>query len=567
MAYVAADWSIDRATGDIRYIGGDHGSSPSYASVIEAHRAWQDLADNLSSAGDDELDITDTNPSARSTDNIITLLGNYNIDANASEHLYDGSISFSGGDYIYAGFVNFGNVTAIQIIQNGAVLADDWWNSNGGLNSTTGISHRFMLPTRVAGADIDGRKITATSRTFGKTYSEFTVTSAGQGNNVLALSESDDLNNATSIGTIALYSGITNATEGYIGLDVNNDTTDEFYYSQWDMNTPTNSVNDFYERAKWLQRDGSTETLYGLNGELFRGITHEITVDTPTGTFNAFEPVSWSGGTGQMLAINSTTAATKMWIQLLTGIAPTDGQTITGGTSSATVDVNVTVVARSLSFPFVGASTGSALIGSYGLGVATDDLTNSDKLFDLNNTQVVPPNNVTFAVGGLVAGEDTVQVAPWDGVSTDANGNPAIDTDQLGLNATLSTDNVTSVVVDSAIPADTPATGTIRVVDNNSFARRLEYSSWTGSTFTISSTDGQEDFNSVNADAGNDVWISYIDKVAGATTEQFTSVYNTDRDLVVIVRDGGGSPIKEFISSAALSNAGGSITAIRTTDT
>ena len=106
MAFTATDWSIDRATGNIRYIGDDHGgASPSYATVIEFHRALQDFADDASSAGDDELDITDENPSARSTDNIITLLGSYNIDDTASEHLYDGSIIQASGATIYDGIV------------------------------------------------------------------------------------------------------------------------------------------------------------------------------------------------------------------------------------------------------------------------------------------------------------------------------------------------------------------------------------------------------------------------------------------------------------------------------
>ena len=47
MAFVEADWSITRSTGDIRYIGDDHGgASPSYATVIEFHRALQDFADD-----------------------------------------------------------------------------------------------------------------------------------------------------------------------------------------------------------------------------------------------------------------------------------------------------------------------------------------------------------------------------------------------------------------------------------------------------------------------------------------------------------------------------------------
>jgi hypothetical protein len=570
MAINATHWSVTRSTGDIRYIGNDHGGgSPSYATVIEFHRWLQDLADDAVSSGDDELDITDNDPSARSTDNIITLLGNYNIDDTAAEHIYDGSIIQNGGDDIYDGVVNFGNADVqIQIIQNGAVLTDDWWNFAGGglnANSAAGISHRWMIKSRTAGTDIDGRRLIGTTRQFSKTYSEFSINGTARGNNVLALSNSDDLNNQTIINTVSGLT-ITNTNEGYIGIDVDNNGADEFYYSEWDVATPTNSINDFYEYAKYLTTDGSAETLYGLSGELFRGITHQIPIDTPTGTFNSFEAVSWTGGTGQMFAIDSPTAGTTMWIQLLTGVAPANNDVITGGGSSATATVNGSLTSRSISSPFVGQSTGSAIIGAYGLGIETNDLTNNDTLFDLTNTSITPPNNVNFSVGGLVVGEDRVLVAPWDGVSTDPEGNPAIDQDQLALASGLTTDNITTVVVQTAIPTDTPSTGTIRVVDDNGFDRRLEYSSYSVSTFTISSTDGQEDFATVNATLGNDVYITYIDVLADTTTETFTGVYNTDRDLVVVVRDGGVTPIKQFITSATFSSSDTSVTAIRTSD-
>ena len=569
MAMVDADWSVDRATGNIRYIGDDHGgASPSYATVLEFHRWLQDKADDAVSSGDDELDITDTDPSARSTDNIITLKGSYNIDDGASEHLYDGSVKqgTGGTEAIYAGFVNFGNVETIQIIQNGAVLTDDWWNqvlTSAAPRSAAGISHRFMLKVRASGANVDNRKVIGISRRFGYTYSEFTVNSATEGNNVLALSEVTDLNNQTAEGTVATYTSIVNTTQGYNLIDVDNNAVNEAYYSEWNANTPTNSINDLYERAKYLTREGTAETLYGLNGELFRGITHEITIGSPTGTFAAFEAVSWSGGTGQMLAIDSTTAGTKMWIQLLTGVAPTNTQVITGA-STATATASGTATTRPLSFPFIGASTGSAIIGGYGVGIETNDLTNSDTLFDLTNTSVNPPNNVTFTVGGIVSGEDYVLVAP--ALGTDVNGDPAINQGQLGLQNALTTDNITSVVVDATIPSDTPSSGTIRVVDNNGFDRKLDYSSYTGSTFTITTTNGQEDFATVNANATNDVYITYIDKLATSTSESYTAVYSTDRNLVVIVRDGGGTPIKQFISAATFGSANTTVTAIRTSD-
>jgi len=568
MAMVDADWSVDRATGNIRYIGDDHGgASPSYATVLEFHRWLQDKADDAVSSGDDELDITDTDPSSRSTDNIITLKGTYNIDDGASEHLYDGSIKQGTGvsEAIYAGFVNFGNVETIQIIQNGAVITDDWWNQvlvSADPRSATGISHRFLLKVRTAGANIDGKKVIGISRRFGFTYSEFTVTSATEGNNVLALSEVSDLNNQTAIGTVAGYTSITNTTEGYNLIDVDNNGVDETYYSEWDANTPTNSINDLYERAKWLTREGTSETLYGLNGELFRGITHQIPYGTLSGTFDEGNELTWTGGTGQVLADNGTNT---VWIQLLTGSAPGSGVSISQTSpDAASATTTGTATSRSLSFPFIGQSTGSAIIGGYGVGIETDDLTNSDTLFDLTNTSVNPPNNVTFTVGGLVSGEDRVLVAEASG--TDANGDPAINQGQFGLNTALTTDNITSVVIDATIPGDTPSSGTIRVVDNDGFDRRLEYSSYTGSTFTISSTDGQEDFATVNADAANDVYISYIDELASGTTASYTAVYSSDRNLVVIVRDGGGTPIKQFISAATFGSANTTVTAIRTSD-
>lgn len=564
MVMVDADWAVTRATGDIRYIGDDHGgASPSYATVLEFHRWLQGKADDAIFVGDDQLDISGDTPSNKSTDNFITLLGSYNIDDNAAEHLYDGSINQASGDEIYDGIVNFGNSPQIQIIQNGAVLSDDWWNNDSesvglGINSdaTSGISHRFMIKVRTGGVDIDNKRVLGTTRNFGKTFAEFNINSTTNGNNVLALSETDDLNNSTVSGTVATWTDITNVNEGYTGIDVNNDSVNEYYYSDWEYGS--RSVNEFYERLKYLTRDGSSETLYGLNGELFRGITHEIDIDGPSGTFIEPEALSWASGTAQLLAIDSTTAGTKMWIQLLTGTIPSDNDVITGVTSTATASVNVSVTERSISTPFVGQSTGSAIIGSFGLGIGTDDLSASDSVFDLTNTQVTPPNNVTFTVNGLVVGEDRVLVTSESASS--------INKSQLSLSGTLNTDNITSVVVSTSIPSDTPSSGVIRVTDDNNLDRRLEYSSYSGSTFTISSTDGQEDFSTTNATSGNNVFISYIDKLATSTSESFTGVYASDRSLFIRVRDGGGTPIKTFETTGTLGSAGGSTTVIRTSD-
>ncbi|MHA1859140.1 MAG: hypothetical protein ACTSUU_06815 [Candidatus Thorarchaeota archaeon] len=531
--------------------------------MIEFHRWLQDLADDDSSTGDDEVDITDDTPSSRSTDNIITLLGSYNIDDTAAEHLYDGSIiqGTGGTEEYYDGIVNFGNADVqIQIIQDGAVLTDDWWNFGGaGLNASAaaGISHRFMIKTRTGGADIDGRRLLGTTRTFGNTYGEFSINGSSRGNNVLALTDTNDLNNETAEGVVSGWTGITNTTEGYALIDINNDTTDEAYYSEWNTNQPTRSINDFFERMKWLTRDASAETIYGISGELFRGITHEIDVTgIASGPLSAVEELTWTEAavvsSGQMFATNSVSAPTKVWIQLLSGIAPTDGTTLTGTTSGATIDVDTTVLERPISTPMVGVSTGTAIIGAYGFGIEKADLTAADLVFDLTNAPITPPNNVTFTVFGLENGEDRVLVT---------NDDTGIDYAQMTLNGAL-TGVTTTVTVSGSIPTDTPSSGTIRILRVSGAYTLHPYSVFSGSDFTITS----HDFTSDNAANAANVFISYLDLLATGASEAFTVVYLADRTVFVRVRDGGGTPIKTFETTGTLGTSGGSSTAIRTPD-
>ena len=97
----------------------------------------------------------------------------------------------------------------------------------------------------------------------------------------------------------------------------------------------------------------------------------------------------------------------------------------------------------------------------------------------------------------------------------------------------------------------------------------MAYLSYTGSTFTIASSD----WSGVNTATGgateataNSVFIAYLDKLATGASEDFTGVYQADRNLFIRVRDGSTTPIKTFETTGVLSNAGGSTTAIRTSD-
>lgn len=184
-----------------------------------------------------------------------------------------------------------------------------------------------------------------------------------------------------------------------------------------------------------------------------------------------------------------------------------------------------------MSFPFVGQSTGSAIIGAYGLGIETDDLTASDKITALDNVVYTPPNVQNFFVTGLYDDEDYILVGPYDATT-------GINYDQMALNATLNADNAGTVTIGHAngdvtsIPSDTPSTGWIRVEDDTGRYRRLKYSSYSSPNFTIdtawhTSNDSQNDFGGSGdtgaATAGNNVFIGYIDELADGSSVTTTN--------------------------------------------
>lgn len=573
MAFVAADWSITRngAALDVRYIGDAHaGAAPTYVTTIELHRALGDFADQEQDSGDDELSIINKTPSDRGgADTNITLLNGCNLDDASVEHIYDGSLTQDAGATIYDGIQTFGNADSIQVIQDGARLTNDFWNEtkmkaavSDALSSTT---HRFLIKVRSGGADIDGRRLLGTQRVLGTVYTEFFIGGGtNRGNNVFALTANTDGNNQTIAGTIATWSDIVNDSEGYVGIDADGNAVNEFYYSDWELGAQ--SKNNFYERGKWIQREGSTETIYGLNGDLFRGITHEIDIDTPTGTFVEPEALTWTeasvASTGQLLAINSTTAGTKMWIQILSGIAPSDGTIITG-VSTATATVNVTVTPRLVPSTFIGTSTGSAINpAAFGVGIGSDDLTQNDLLQDLTGTNRQPPNNITYSVNNTVAGDYVIS-------ANNAAGD--FDLTQLSITSAEVGAAVTSIQFDETIPSDTLRPGgTIRVEQVNGSYRRIVYTSITTTSITDDTINfASLDFSGVGAGLaiGGNAFITYIDRVATGTTETATYVYASDRTLFTRVRNATpASEIKTFETTSLVGSGGGASTVGRIDD-
>lgn len=576
MALDATKWEVN-VDKSVRYVGPAHGAAgANYVTVLELHRWLQDLADAETISGDDFLAITVQNPTDKKFDTIIQLLNGFTLydtgGTPAAEFIYGGTIiqGAGGTEVIWDGISVIANRgVVVNVVQNNAVLTNKFWNStpNGeafpGLNfdAANGLAMQFMVKVKTAGAFIDNGALIFTTREWGKTFSEFRIPSTGRGKNAAPLTFSTDLNNATTIGTIAALADITNVTAGYNAIDVDNNTVDEFYYSEWDRGA--NSINTFYERMKWLTRNGYTSTLYGLPGETFRGITHEVAVTTPrTSTIAEGVVATWTGGSGQVLARDSAGTATKVWIQLLTGVAPTAGQTITVGGGSVTAATGTPSTERALSTPMCGASTGSSLVGAYGFSLEYADLAVNDKITALDATTRQPPNNVTFTVNGVLSG--------WRVLVGPENGSGGLLETQLSNTNLLSGAAVTSVEVDEAIPANTPSSGTIRIKRANGAFTRHPYSAVnTGTkTFTITS----HDFSTNNASIGADIYISYIDAAAAGASISFNTIQSGGaQTLYVSARNAGTGPnytdsIKPAATTGSLGATGGSATVSSVSD-
>lgn len=567
---IGDDFSIS-PEGDIR-----HTSGTTNYTVLQLHRWLQDLADDASFSGNDVLDITDDTPSDRSTDNIITLINGYNIDDTAAQYLYGGSITQDDGDTVYSGLRVLGAVndssTQLMVIQDNGLYqftttpAAPFWGdqSSGGYNgnAASGVLMRCLIKSRQNGADIDGKRIRVQARQWGDTYDFFNVT-LGQGESVAAIGTTPDPQNSTAVGTVGGWAGgdIPTNVEGFQLIDLNNGSGNREYYSQWTFNTNAAGLKAIWEWGKYITRNGTSNSLYGVNGELYLGITHSFTYDNETGAFVENDIVAWGtqitydnlsgsftldeyvtigtngaagklvydnasneiivalentsitisdgdvitgissgatadvnvtvvdndklGGTGLLLALDDDGTTGNFYIQVLTGAAPSDNQFVVDRSTQEFVQVNGTPTSRTVPKVFLGSYVGT-MIGAYGVGIDPDDLTASDTIEDLSGTTQTPPNNVTFNVNGVVSGEDYVLVGPYNS-DTAPNGDPKPDENQLTGATGSNASGAGTWVVNETIPSDTPSSGTVRVFNGQSFDK-VAYTSYTGSTFTLSGT-------------------------------------------------------------------------------
>ncbi len=354
----------------------------------------------------------------------------------------------------------------------------------------------ILLKVAEGGSDIDSKTITVTTRTWTDTYSTFEITLTTAGQNAVPLGTQDDLNNTNTEADVQDWAAANIGGDGTTyQIDIDFEFSSPFQYDIGDGN----GAQDYN-----VQIDCNGQTLDKV-----------------------YEVCKWAtrdGATGEKLETES------------------DGNTINGEAYRYAKASYAEVTASPL-----GTFAGGKFFGARGVyftNLHGDDAQNF-QLIDANGVARFPPNYQAFTVGGVESGDRVAVFLAEAG---------AVKKDQYSLNGANALNTIT---VSSSIPADTPTTGTIIVVDDDSSETSYAYSSYSGSDFTVSI--------SASVYSGTETaYVPYIlEQASGTSVSETTTIYVSDRSVICRVRKKGILP---FVTTGNYTSTGYAATAIRTTD-
>ena len=468
------------------------------------------------------------------------------------EYHFGGSVSQNGGDDIYYGLQVLGRSTTpvpLKIIQNEVELTSHWGTGKNQTDSNTQI--RIMVKGRDTGVDIDGLRIVIKASTWGETYAIWETTLA-LGESVGSISTDADPQNTSVLATVQAY-GISKS-EGYNLLDLDGNGNKP-YLGEWSY-SPQSSKKALYEFVKAILVDGSTDTLYGVDGDLWTGRLYDCSIGSGTGTHVQNETVSWgtgdTAGNGNLVGVDTVTgtATSRYILHLGAGVPPASGATLTGnGTATAVLDADAVLLATS---PNHLAQFTGAWIGAYGIGFDSNEIGSVDSFKDLDGNIISPPNYVTVSgtIVALNSADDLhVFLAPKDAVLNapdytvytcvgEAIGQPQIE-------------------MNEAIASDTPQTGWVGVLKTGTTTYKFyEYDSWAGSTFSLVGVIADD---AITASDPAFHAILYDSMVGGTTTKTISNslIYTSDIAVRGWIRHGDASGVDKIIPISGTIGSGG----------
>jgi hypothetical protein len=468
------------------------------------------------------------------------------------ESHFGGSVSQNDGDDIYYGIQVLGSSTTpipLQIIQNEAVLTSHWGNGKNQTDSNTQL--RVMIKGRDAGTDIDGLRVVVKANSWFETYSLWETT-LQLGESVASISTAADPQNTTALATVEAYT--ISKSEGYNLLDLDGNGNKP-YLGEWSY-SPEGNKKALYEYVKMLLSHSESETLYGIDSDLWTGRLFDCSITSGSGTHVQNEICSWgsgaTAGNGNLIGVDNLTggSTTRYILHLGAGVPPVDGLTITGnGSATAVLDADSVKLSHS---PNHLAQFTGAWIGAYGIGFASGEVGQVDSFISLDGDQVSPPNVVpiTGTIEALNSADDLhVFLATKDAV----------------LNApdytvyTCVGEIVTATVirVNEAIASDTPQTGWFGVLkDGTTTYKFYEYDSWDTSTFQLVGQIADDPI--VASDPGFHA-IFYDSMTGGGTTKVISNslIYTSEIDVVGWIRHGDASGVDKIIPISGTIGSGG----------
>jgi hypothetical protein len=212
--------------------------------------------------------------------------------------------------------------------------------------------------------------------------------------------------------------------------------------------------------------------------------------------------------------------------------------------------------------PF-GTFAGGKLFGARGVwlqNMASADV-QAFQLIDSDGNTRTPPNQITIAVTNTLASDRVAVFATTGGA-----GSTTIWKEQYTA-AAGNTSGETNFIVTETIPSDTPATGSIRVIDSSDLTStretRYTYTSWSTSTFSGLTPALDRTYTATDDKA----YVPYIDAEASGTSISTSVIYSTTRYILVRVRRHTTSAILPFETTDQIKTTGSSTGTIRTYDT
>lgn len=263
---IGDDFEI-QADKDIRHTG----AGTTVYTVLDLHAWLQDLADDASSTGDDNVSILTANPSRldgpRSADKpmFLNLINGFNIDDDAAKYLKFGSIQQDGTNVLYTGLKSIGSPlvasSPVYVVQNGSKLTKYW--ADGHI--------QVLIKGKTGGTEIDSGLVRAFSRKYGQSYSDFEADLSPGGEQPVAISTA-----LTDWTTLDLSAALTLSTKVTITVgDHSKDTGDGNGSKAYKGTITLSSSCTIAEAAQYCQAicdQDSTTTINSILGWKYRAL-------------------------------------------------------------------------------------------------------------------------------------------------------------------------------------------------------------------------------------------------------------------------------------------------------